>query len=169
MNFDDSAAGVFHAAGRVYLVVGVAALLVRRHLRRNPPLRVLARDPVAPHQALDLRLSIAKDHYQFVEPFVPARFDHQGGVYYRDPIRRAGFGFREQTVLFFDDPRVDYLVQALAPLRVREDDRAKLGAVYRAVVGQHLAPVLADDVVVRRAPRLHDGVRYLVRVERRAA
>src|SRR5262245_12739435 len=67
-------------AARVDHVVGPLSLLVDGELRGQPPLRLLARQPVARDDARNLRVAVARDDDDALEVFFPARLVEQWNV-----------------------------------------------------------------------------------------
>src|SRR5205085_4446755 len=118
-------ARLLEAARSVDGEVRVTELLLLRHLGRDAPLGLLARESVATHQSFELRLGTAVDDDQLVEASVAARLDHQRRVNDRQAARVFILPAPQQSVLLGDDERVQYRVQTLAPPRVAEGERAE--------------------------------------------
>src|SRR4029077_7808871 len=86
------------------------------------------------------------------------RLDDKRGFHKRELRAVRLIERREPFAYYFQDARMQDLVQLRAPLRIAEDDRAELATVHFAAGSENIVAEFADDLVVRRLPRLEQFV-----------
>src|SRR6478609_3796072 len=138
------------------------AALLRRRLRADPRLGVLAGPaPVAEHP-LDLHLDRRLDHDDGVEGVRAAGLGEQRDVVDDDSVGR-GRGLQRGVPL--EDQRVHDALEALALRLVVEDDLAEPRPIQVAVGGEDVRPERLDHLREPRRPPLDDLAGELVAVD----
>ena len=136
--------------GTVGINDGVCAadLFIRRHLRINAALGLLAAQPVALEKALNLRFPRRADDPDGIEHGFHSALEQQRNVADDDLPRRVEAV--ELTPDFRKDHRVENGVERFALLRVGKDELAELCAVERRA-GKHVVAERPADFGQRRA------------------
>ena len=150
--------------GTVGINDGVCAadLFIRRHLRINAALGLLAAQPVALEKALDLRFPRRADDPDGIEHGFHSALEQQRNVADDDLPRRVEAV--ELTPDFRKDHRVENGVERFALLRVGKDELAELCAVERRAGKNAVAECLAD-FGQRRAALRRQCARNRVRID----
>ena len=136
--------------GTVGINDGVCAadLFIRRHLRINAALGLLAAQPVALEKALNLRFPRRADDPDGIEHGFHSALEQQRNVADDDLPRRVEAV--ELTPDFRKDHRVENGIERFALLRVGKDELAELCAVERRA-GKHVVAERPADFGQRRA------------------
>ena len=128
--------------------VCTADLFIRRHLRINAALGLLAAQPVALEKALNLRFTRCADDPDGIKHGFHSAFEQQRNVADDDLPRRVEAV--ELTPDFRKDHRVENGVERFALLRVGKDELAELCAVKRCA-GKYVVAEYAADFGQRHA------------------
>src|SRR5439155_11822449 len=96
----------FQASRAIDHVIGAAALLFGRHLRRNPPFGLLARYAGLGDEAFHLLLGTAPGDHDFRETTPDACLKDQGGIHHDDGTRVLGAVFGRQLFNAGNDARM---------------------------------------------------------------